>query len=267
MDKEYFITLASGAEEGPFDLLTMIRKIKAGKIDANTLIMKQGNSVPAEARQIQELSRLFIDADSEAHYHSQPVSKYFSLAINHAWKFLSNNYGIIGGAGLILIATIICGLLLNNLAGREVAYVGSFAFFWWLHTIFAAVILRNYRGQPFDIVFIHNHLFKNATSFIMAAIITAGATAAGTILMIIPGIVILTMLSLVPFILVDYPGKLFSSLHYSITLTFSKGIKSFLVLMAFMVLYLVCLPVFIISPFTMTLLTAAQADFYNELIK
>src|SRR5688572_5602401 len=89
MQHTYYIDL-SGIKDGPHTLVTIMRRIRTGKVKPDTLIYTDGEAIPKRASDIEEISLFFTHDDSASSGESrQPVQAQLSVSrlLRDSWQF------------------------------------------------------------------------------------------------------------------------------------------------------------------------------------
>lgn len=262
--KNKYTIVHTDKQDGPHDLLSIMRKIRAGKITQETLLIKSSHNVPQHARELSELAAIFSETLHSKNDHEKiRAGKYFKQSIQNALHFIGNNSVILSGGGLIVIVIAILFWILSAIAPIEIALVITFLVYMCLQSVFSILALRLYRGQNFTGNFLVENLFKNFSIVIVGSLYIGTIAILGLLLFVIPGLIVLSCGAFFAFIIADNPKRLVHSIENTIKLA-TNNTEFFGAAFGLVTLNLICLPILIIAPLTIPLFTLALADLYNE---
>lgn len=235
---EYFIIESDGSRSGPFDLITMVKKVRSGKVTSNTEVYAAGSDRIQLADSLPELAEFFGTHGGTIHnaeelnkMNSQEDHQAIHLMplLKEALVFLAGhqNLAVISSAFMIgaIILTLISGIILPDILVAVVGtVVGGFAFFMLL-----TASLTVSRNQPVDGRFMQALMQYHFKPLLMASAITAGMafgvpaiigatlSSIGYLLMML-GLIPYALYVFTPFILADDP-----SLTYKEAMELSKS--------------------------------------------
>src|SRR5262249_45661681 len=144
MSQHYYIEIA-GAKDGPHDLVTLMRRIRAGKIAPHTQIYKEGEDTPLPASKIEEIAPFFEQSHIEPETEEAPPSLFTLL--QEGWRFTFEHNIMTVFAGGMLLVSFVFALLCFGLFPPAIAAVPIWIFFIILHNLYLIFVLRLYRGQ------------------------------------------------------------------------------------------------------------------------
>ena len=179
---EYFIVV-EGAKQGPFDIVSMIRKIRNGQLLPDSLITDTAIGDPVPAMEFSNLREVFeeqaVIGNTE---NTQPVhttSITFKSLFERAKDFLDSHSMGIPIAGGFILTIIIAAFAIKSLIPIDLVHpliasiIGYFIFM-----LMQASYLRMVRMQPLSIGYIISTLKRYGVSMFVVSIIV-GITAFG----------------------------------------------------------------------------------------
>lgn len=221
MVAEYYVMEASGGKLGPFDVVNLVKKIRSGKINADTEIFTVGSQGTISAGDLPELKEFFETASEHASANHNTTDSYDGqrpispgAALKEAWNFFGSNQMIaITTGAFLLIALLFVSAFYAVLPGFISAILGT-TVCGLCYFLLLTFVLRTIRHQPTNTSFItdilNHHLKPMALSSAFAAGISFGLPAAlGTtvhsvaFLFIILGFIPFAFFIFTPFVLLD----------------------------------------------------------------
>lgn len=262
MTHHYYID-TNGAKDGPHDLVTIMRRIRTGKVTRDTLIYHNGEETPSAAHAIHDIALFF---EQEPAVNTRPV---FSLRLRDilstGWHFTAENNVMTVYAGALLIVSLLIGLLLLSLMEVLPGLLLGWCVFLTLHNLYFVFLLRIYRRQSVSVDFIHSQVVPVLATLVPTSIVLGLMTAGGALLLLIPGIIVAALYIFVPFLLLDYRFQLVEALHASRLLLQKHNRRYLTSIMMLVALHLVCVALIIPIPLTLPLFAASLAAIYEEL--
>jgi hypothetical protein len=262
---QYFIITPSG-EEGPFDLLSMVRKIKNGALTPATIVRLDGQSNAVPAGQELGLKTLFEEETDAGGMDTGPVSiKQYDLAevFRNGWHFVNMHQSAVIMTGLFLILALMGGVALANLP-----YIGVVFAFVFVYIIFAAyqyLMLKRTRGQAFYVTDLIPIMQHSLVSLILAGLVISVPVGIGLMLLLAPGLLILTLYLFVPLLIIEQRRSFWEAMEMSRKKVMSLGSHNIGVLFALIVANLLG-AVLILFPLliTLPLTTYVLSEIYDE---
>lgn len=287
---DYFI-VENAQKQGPYDLISLIKKVKSGKITAETMISvsEDGEFVPASS--IEEVNTLLQEHGAGAQAEANPKGK----KGGNITFIKSFREGVDLWARHVVSFVVISGLILSITFGLSVGLkkitflaeypsIGNFIvsfFATYLYILFFNYILYAKRSQAMNVSNIINMLKNNFGKVaIISAIFSLYAVAFGIDEKIgIVAIVIVTFLAalcaFVPFLIFDAELSLKDAVKGSMARSFKNGTDVFGVVLTLVAINLIVslLPAFY-SPqllffglfISIPITTASLAYIYDELV-
>lgn len=260
MDTEYY--LVDGKQrEGPFSLLDMMRKIRGGRIKADSPIAFNQAEEPVAAASVKELRDFFESAAGRVQ-HRQGVS--VESAFASGWRFLTTNQlssAYAGGMVMLTYLAVQPFFAQGWIAGLLVSYL----LYQMLYGLYAACILRISRGQYLTSDFVMDKLLPSVLPILSASALVALASAVGLVLALIPGILLLTLYCFAPFILIDRKCGVIEAMHRSRKMVSGSGSETFGVLLALVSANFLGSTLVILIPLMAPIITNALAEIYDQL--
>lgn len=172
---QYYIESSKG-RDGPYDAMSMVRKIRNGKITEETMVYvgEAYSGVPAGSLHEFEL---FFNPPDDAEDAPLPLlddNLHLGEMLKDAWSYYSDNQLLSLGAGGIVIGGIILGMLLSTflpytLLAALMSIFGGLALF-----LFLIYITRHVAAQDVDQVFIMDLARNRGLDLLISAVIAAG---------------------------------------------------------------------------------------------
>lgn len=124
-----FYILIGDEQNGPFDLASMVKRIKNGKLLAHDMILEEGAAAPINANQVPVFHEYFMEMEYSAeaaapHPNPRPNEQLnlWALLIDGWREFEANQQSALVVSGGI-IATLLLGLIVSSLASGAVAAI------------------------------------------------------------------------------------------------------------------------------------------------
>jgi len=262
MQSQYYID-AGGTKDGPHDLVTLMRRIRAKKIGPDTLISV--DDAPATpASQVPDLS-MFFNQNSES--QATDSSRLLTLRgiIHEGWQFtVEHNIMTVFSGGITLMCLLVAAYfidVLNVILGGILSVIIVFM----AHYIYMVFVLRLYRGQPISADFMGRQLSETAPLLFFAAVSIALMTAGGFLLLVIPAFLINLYYVFVPFLMLDRKMNLVEAMSASRLLVNKHNHRYRRLIALLMLAYLGSMMLIIPIPLTMPMFAAALVKIYEEL--
>ena len=265
---QYYIDI-SGRKDGPHDLVTLMRRIRAHKIGPDTGIFTDDNAIPIPASQLPDTAIFFTHnaqtSEPAAIRHSViPALKARNL-LRESWRFTTTNSIMTVFAGGMLLLGILVATGMINVLGTLPGGMLSWVIFMMMQYIYFICSLRMYRGQPFSARFWNEQLSPILFLLLFAAIVIGLMMTGGFILLIVPSIVVAVYYAFVPFLIMDRNMSLIEAMTASRLLVQKHRGRYQLGLALLMILHAICLFLIIPIPLTLPMFAACLARFYEEL--
>lgn len=259
-------------QDGPYDLVTMIRKIRKGLIPPETLVMEEAESSAVSARLHPQLNTFFRELEDD--YVSEEAidtirQLQFGSLLAYGWNFFLHN--AISGlyAALALFSTALLGVvtliftdaLLPSLL--MTIFSGGFSL-----CGFVFLMQRLQRQLPFSFYALFHFYKEHWRNITLFAIAFATLSFTGFLLFIIPGIWFLSRYLFAPILVVDRQYHFWHALESSRKTISHHGQRLPSILIGFVLLNMLAalcfvLPLLITLPITFVVLLEVyeQLDF------
>ncbi len=195
-------------QDGPFDLVTMIRKIRKGLIPPETLVMEEKEPQAQAARLHPQLNSFYREMEDD--YVSDDAMNVmsqltFSAMMDYGWDFFTNNL-VVGMLSAILIFAILCFSIIILLAAQGsvlpsillITIASTFFLCGFLH-----MLQRLQRQLPFSLEALMRFYSHYGTNVMLFSCAFALLMASGFAFFIIPGIILLSYTAFAPILVVD----------------------------------------------------------------
>lgn len=270
------------AQDGPFDLLTMVRRIRNGSITATALVLEEKDEAAVPAGEHPELVGFFREVEVEGlrieSPKSAPALGFFS-AFKRGLRFLVANqfsavYGIAPLGGALLILMLLTAILPDFAAPLSALIAWIFLHFSLGILIF--VFLRMHRGQTLDIASLIPFLRRNLTALIFCAALVGVFSAVGGLLFVVPGmlslaltvpgVIILGLYSFAPLLIIERNQHFWEAMETSRKTVLAQGRPLFEVVFGFALINVLAgglygLPLALALPVTF----GALAEIFDEI--
>lgn len=267
MSNQYYLD-NSGIKDGPHDLVTIMRRIRAQKIGPDTPIYVGEADKPTPAGEIHDIA-LFFSRKLQNNEPAAAAVNIPSLSLHNilyeGWRFTTeNSITTVFSGGMLLLAILISTGMVTAL-GPVIGSMLSWIIFVIFHYVFLACGLRLYRGQPFSVTFLNSQLAPALPHLIFAAIVFALMMIGGFSLLVLPALAVAIIYCFVPFFILDRNLTLIESMHASRLLVqkHNRKYQNKVAMLIFM--HLGCLLLIIPVPVTFPMFIAGLAKLYEEL--
>lgn len=263
MQSSYYIE-TSGQKDGPHDLITIMRRIRSGKIHKSTYIFVGEALTPTPAIHIPEIS-LFFDRSDGPPMSRETVAKSTWDLIASGWLFTTehNIMTVYAGAMLLLCLLLIFGIAPH--LGLILSAMIVWCIFMLLQSFYVIFTLRLFRGQTFGAHFFESLLAPIVPSLILFSLLLALMMAGGFFLLFIPGLVVTVLYIFVPFLMFDKKYRPVEAMHASRLLLQKYG-RSYIPAVTLLVLiYFFCVVLIIPIPLVFPTFAASLSQLYEEL--
>ncbi|MDG1287548.1 MAG: DUF4339 domain-containing protein [Rickettsiales bacterium] len=257
-------------QDGPFDLVTMIRKIRKGLIPSDTLVMEETEDNAQPARLHPQLNSFYRELEDD--YVSDEAATMvehlnFGAIIAYGWDFFTNN--LIAGmlSGLFIFATLCYGLIILIAAQGSflpsILLIAIAAVFFLCGFIF--LLQRLQRQLPFSLHSVRNFYRDNWTNLILFSLAFSIIHVAALSLLIIPGVILLARSAFAPILVVEKNYHFWHAIEASNRTVTNHGTKLYSTLLALVGINLIAaifiFPLLITLPITF----AGVLELYNQL--
>jgi hypothetical protein len=265
MSSHYYID-AGGGKDGPHDLVTIMRRIRASKIGPDTLIYAGDADRSVAASEIRDIAIFFsreqVDA-STAKAALPAVTLTGVLRDALRFTFDNNIMTVYAGAMLLLAVMLASGLVTGM--GATLGGMLSWIVFVILHYMFFIFTLRIYRMQPFSIDFMNSQLAPVLPVLFFSAMVLAIMMIGGFMLLIIPAVLVAVYYAFVPFFIYDRRLSLLEAMVASRLVVQKHNRRYRRIIMLLVMMHAGALILIFPIPVTMPMFAASLARIYEEL--
>lgn len=195
-------------QDGPHDLVTMIRKIRKGSIPPDALVMEESENQAQPARKHPDLHSFFSEQE-EDYISSEAVTVVrqldFGALVAYGWNFFRQNLmsGLL--SALAIFATLCYGMLILLAAKGAwlpsailIAIAASFFLCGFIH-----LLLRMQRQLPFTFSSVREFYRNHWTNVVLFCIAFSIIHIAGLLLFVVPGVILLSRTAFAPILVTE----------------------------------------------------------------
>jgi hypothetical protein len=260
----YYIHTPEG-KDGPHDLVTLMRRIHAGKVSPDTLIYIDAAETPVRARSVDDIAQFFVQGQSAAAPRQLRAVPTLNSLLANGWRFtLEHNVMTVYAGGLLLLSIMLASGLVQSM-GLGKGLLVSWIVFVLFHNFYLIFVQRLYRGQPFSSSFINQQIAPALWTIIFACVLLSLMLAGGLLLLVLPGILIAVFYVFTPFIILDHHTGALKAMKISRQLLQKRDSSWRDSVCTLVVLHLVCMLLIFPLPVTLPIFAAALAELYEEL--
>ncbi|MCI5050391.1 MAG: hypothetical protein MRY32_08725 [Rickettsiales bacterium] len=217
MLEQYYIVENNGSRTGPIDLVSLVKRVRSGKVLPMTEIYRPDYDDTVTAESLHELKEFFEAAEEDATplFHDKQDLAVLPI-LKESFAYLGSNHTVaMTSAGFVLMGMILTLLVSNILPNLLTALIGTCisGVCYFLNAVF---VLRKVRGQGIDSKFMVELMNYHFKPFLFAASITSliafglpaliGATIySGGYLIMILSMIVYTFFIFTPYFLLDHP--------------------------------------------------------------
>ncbi len=264
MQPIYTIITQTGSD-GPHDLVSIMRKIRAGKIKHDTLLIINQEDSPQPASAIPEIKIFF---ESSAASNNTKSRKHLRLndLLGNAWQFVGQNSAVTVFAGALVAICVSLLLVLSVMIPSTLTYGIVWLVFVVLHNIYMLWLINEFRGQQFSSQFVPRYLLPSLIRLIVASLLLALMITGGLIALLIPGMMVAVLYVFVPFLIADKRYRVVEAMLASRLLIQKAGKKNVITIAALVGLHFLCLLLIIPIPLTLPLFSVMLSEIYEDLV-
>lgn len=259
-------------QEGPFDLVSMVRKIRNGMITPEQLVLEEQDEKAVPASEHPQLKSFFreielLTAQSDTAHSTSTLS--FSSSFKKGWKFLvGHQFSAIYSAGIIGMCLAVA--VLFNLILPDFMSSLTWLLIWIANQFFLGILLflfvRCHRGQPYDPHSIYISAQRYFVPLIFCATLTGVFSGLGMILLIIPGLVMLALYCFAPLLIIDQNYDFWDAMETSRKTVLAHGRPLFEVVFGFALINFLAGALFLLPlAITLPITYGALAELYDEI--
>ena len=201
MAQHYFIDIG-GNKDGPHDLLTIMRRIRAQKISPHTLVFIDDAAESVRADSISDIALFFGEAQPTVQRADAPLLT-LETVLRDALRFTFDHSILTVYAGAMLLLVFLFSAALMQLMGNIVGATIAWMTFLILHYLFFIFTLRLYRMQPFSVDFMNRQLAPALPTLFFAGALLTLMLMGGFVLLVFPALLVAVYYAFVPFLVYD----------------------------------------------------------------
>jgi len=264
MANNFYVEI-DGKKDGPHDLVTIMRRIRAGKIGMDTLVFADDATVAEPAKNISDL-KMFFARDGEQKSEIQRITLFTLHSILHdGWGFtMQHSIMTVFSGGIILISLLLAYSLID-MFGLVGGVIGSCFVFMLCFYMFLAFSLRLYRGQPVSADFINTKLSPVIPTLLLSALCLTMMGVGGLIVLVIPAFFVMVYYIFVPFFILDRRMNMIQAMYASRLLVHKYKGRYFKTVACLVVAFVGSLLLIIPLPLTLPIFAGALIRAYEEL--
>lgn len=264
---EYYYIHFDNKAEGPFDLPAMVRKMRAHKIDLDTLL-SDGKNIPVPAREFPEIAG-FLRAAEQEQVVFTGASPYLMLreGVLAGWGFLGQNlfFSVITGA--LVLTCFLCAGLLSVMNVSQAWWITGMGLFLLAQPLIMLAIIRAYRGQTVDHNFVQQQVHPILGPLLAASAASSVAMIFGILLLLLPAVLMYSLIAFLPFTLLDKKEDWRGGIFESVRLSTSYGIEFYAAVLGVSAIHVMSLLLVITLPISLPITTIALAELYERRVQ
>jgi hypothetical protein len=271
MTQNQYYILYEGNKEGPLDMVTLMRRIRANKVTMDTLIFADDATTPARAQDIESLSIFFSHTTpklstekTSSKENAQPLFTVAS-ALREGWRFtLEHNNMTVFAGGIVLICLLLLGTFVGVM-GTTLSILITCCVFFVLQYIYLLFCFGLLRGQKITSSFINVSISPILNTIVLAALYYAMMMVGGFIALVIPAIFVGMYYMFLPCFIFDRKMSVIEAMNASRLLgkkcNGQYHTTLFLLILGYIISILLIIPI----PLAMPIFSAALVKIYDEL--
>jgi hypothetical protein len=264
MSKHYYID-ASGTKDGPYDILTIMRRIRSSKISPETRFFVDDSQESIPATQIHDIAIFFSQNTPDMAAKINLPNVTLMNVLRDGLRFTFDNNIMTVYAGAMVLVAILLGSALISVMGTSLGGMLSWIVFVIMHYLFFIFSLRTYRMQPFSIDFMNRQLAPILPMLFFSGIVLALMMFGGFLLLIIPALVVAVYYIFVPFFVYDRKMSLIEAMVASRLLVQKHDRKYQKIIEVLVIMHACALVLIFPIPVTMPMFAASLAKIYEDL--
>jgi hypothetical protein len=263
----------NGQEDGPFDLIMLIKKARSGRLHPDDLVWEEGfargEAVPAIMHP--ELLDVFRELENQPHH--EPLQTNEQIDFKRLWRigvmFLQENHGVTVFSGLyaaiaifpILAVYMALPLLLAIPLGWAITVAGMYPLFglMWM-------ILRLHRGQPAGLETVSYMLQQRQKDVIKLCMILGSAVYVGMPFFGIPSVLVLVFTLPAFFYVMEFDMEPWEAIALSRRRIGELGFDAFVVMFALTMIGFMGWPLILPLVVLLPIVLYAFAKLYDDVL-
>ena len=212
----YYI-IHNGEKSGPFDLVSMIKKVRNGSVTADTELADK-NGIIRKASEHEELAEMFLTAQSNNTPAFKDIISELELrrSLTIGFKIMMQNQMSIAYSAALVSITLILGYGMAYLGLGLFGFTLTFILGYIFYAAYLVYMLRIVRGQHVNVSYVFSKVFSNTRALIIVGIIATTCFSIGAALItsdsgvallfpfiVILGLVVWTFLTFSPLLITE----------------------------------------------------------------
>jgi hypothetical protein len=199
-----FFIMQEGKETGPYDMAGLVRKVKNGSLQPNSLVRSDTSQTHLPASQYQELQQFFQNQEADTLPGNGGARGALDIKqiLKNGWRFASTSTHALKATGIVMILSVIITALLIKIP----AYAGLLIAFMLGYVLYAglfAYIAKFARGQFIEFSEIKARVGRHKKDLLLAGLTLSVPVMAGSVLFLAPGILIMTLFAFTPLLILE----------------------------------------------------------------
>ena len=291
MSNEYFL-INEGEKQGPYDIVALVIKIRNRTLVKDTLLARSDFLETKPASQWPELKIFFMELEAKKEdiaSNPTPEKKRDLFAcLKHGVNFLQHNMISTIFSGIFVLGIIAMVGMINILVQPNVRaffYIVGFIITYSMFSCYMLMMLRIQRGQPLHMEYFKDKITQNLSKLVRVSLLISFPIIIGIVLLtsfeneistaimglmiiIIPGIYIITVYSFAPLLILDQNYEVWDAMKTSRQYILKSGSENFSVYFAlnainFIAALIIVLPMVLTMPITMASVTEAYDELFS----
>lgn len=276
---EYFIEYER-QHYGPYDLISMIRKVRNGQVTRETVIICEEIETPTPAGEIPVFSEVFHELEREGNEEMNAPRLHLGFAplVKSALEVLMTNLSLCVYTGVFLLAVIMVAFALYSISGNGVvtALLGSIAGYFFF-ALYQMAVLRKTRMQLLTGAFFISMCKRFGLQLLIVSALAGACVFALPILLaqvmgpvmlaliLLPGSLLMLALFYAPILVADRGVSAAEAIRGSIGALKSLGSDNFIVIYMLLVMNYIAACLFMIPLLiTLPMTVAAFCELYDD---
>lgn len=261
----FYYIYSGDAVEGPFDMPAMLRKIRSGKVNADTYLRHASQAEPSQARDIPEIAPIVSHRRGVSGIgSSQTAQERFVEAMATGGRFFNQCPVFAALAGLLVLLCLLAAILLGGAHGVGGVWLVAALLLLLFQPLMLVVGLRLFRGQPADLVTLKGELKPVLLPFTICGAVSVLAVAMGSLVLLLPGVLAHTLLVFTPFVLLDRRMNALEALKSSANAALSDGADGFGAVFGLGALHLLSVLLILPLPLVLPIIVGGLAELYDR---
>ncbi len=192
-------------QDGPFDLVTMIRKIRNKELSQDVLVMEANDSHAVAARQHPKLQSFFEELENGNLKNDMMPSSDRGVAglLRNALLLFQHNPNLAIYSSWVIFITLLFGLLVGMLASDTIAIFMSWWCFNFLNGAMLLVAKQVESGDSISVKSIIVKYMANLRAILAYSVMISLLSVVGGLFLLIPGLIVITLTIFAPLLILE----------------------------------------------------------------